>query len=109
MLNGLQMTGQMPYNKELAINECYLGEGSTLKSLDLKVCEDGVDVGSESEFAVVIENGNNKNCTMTIKGKIAFMQIVISEIKRVWGIKLFLVPVPMVCIPMVCNMYTYGM
>jgi hypothetical protein len=55
------------YHHKLAISECYIGKGNTLKSLDLKVCEDGVDVGSESEFAVVIENGNNKNCTMTIK------------------------------------------
>ena len=87
MLNGLQLTGQQAYNHELAINECYLGEGSTLRSLDLLVCGDGVDVGSESEFVVVIRNGNNQECTMTIKGKIAFMQIIISEIKRVWGIK----------------------
>ena len=85
MLNGLQMTGQQAYNHELAINECYLGGGSTLRSLDLIVSGDGVDVGSESEFVVVIRNGNNQECTMTIKGKIAFMQIIISEIKRVWG------------------------
>ena len=75
MLNGLQMPGQKPYNDEKAINECYLGEGSTLKSLDLKVCGDGVEVGSESEFAVVIKNGNNEECTMTIKGKITFIQL----------------------------------
>ena len=85
MLNGLQLTGQQAYNHELAINECYLGGGSTLRSLDLIVSGDGVDVGSESEFVVVIRNGNNEECTMTIKGKIAFMQIIISEIKRVWG------------------------
>ena len=87
MLNGLQMPGYYEYNHQLAINKCYIGEGSTLKSLDLKVCGDGVEVGSESEFAVVIKNGNNEECTMTIKGKIAFMQIIISEIKRVWGKK----------------------
>ena len=89
MLNGLQLTGQQAYNHELAINECYLGGGSTLRSLDLIVCGDGVDVGSESEFVVVIRNGNNQECTMTIKGKIAVMQIIISEIniKRAWGIK----------------------
>ena len=75
MLNGLQLTGQQAYNHELAINECYFGEASTLKSLDLKVCGDGVDIGSESKFAVVIKNGNNEECTMTIKGKIAFMQL----------------------------------
>ena len=77
MLNGLQMPGQQSinaYNHKLAISECYIGKGSTLKSLSLKVCENGVDVGSESDFAVVIENGNNENCTMTIKGKIATMQ-----------------------------------
>ena len=75
MLNGLEMTGYYDYNHELAISECYLGKGSTLKSLDLKVCGDGVDIGSESKFAVVIKNGNNEECTMTIKGKIAFMQL----------------------------------
>ena len=63
------------YNHEFAITECYLGKGSTLKSLDLKVCGDGVEVGSESEFAVVIKNGNNEECTMTIKGKITFIQL----------------------------------
>ena len=73
MLNGLQMTGRQAYNHDLAINECYLGERSTLKSLDMKVCGDGVDVGSESEFAVVIKNGNNEECTMTVKGKIAII------------------------------------
>ena len=76
MLNGLQMPGQQfinAYNHKLAISECYIGK-ETLKSLSLKVCEDGEDVGSESDFAVVIENGNNENCTMTIKGKIATMQ-----------------------------------
>ena len=69
------MPGRQPYNDSLAISECYLGEGSTLKSLDLKVCGEGVDVGSESEFAVVIKNGNNEECTMTIKGKIVVMQL----------------------------------
>ena len=69
------MPGQQAYNHELAINECYLGKGSTFKSLDLKVCEDGVEVGSESELAVVIKNGNNKECTMTIKGKLVIMQL----------------------------------
>merc|ERR1712008_172376 len=59
--------GQQAYNHKSAITECYVGEGSTLQSLDLKVCGDGVDVGSESEFAVVIKNGNNEECTMTIK------------------------------------------
>ena len=81
------MPGQQAYNHELAINQCFIGEGSALKSLDLKVCGDDVDVGSESEFAVVIRNGNNEECTMTIKGKIAFIQIIISEINRVWGVK----------------------
>jgi hypothetical protein len=61
------MPGQQAYNHELAITECYIGEGSTLKSLDIKVCGDGVDVGSESEFSVLIRNGNNQECTMTIK------------------------------------------
>ena len=74
MLNGLQIPGQQAYNHKSAITECYVGEGSTLQSLDLKVCGDGVDVGSESEFAVVIKNGNNEECTMTIKGKIAIIQ-----------------------------------
>ena len=72
MLNGLQMAGEKDindYNHKLAISECYIGTGSTLKSLDLKVCADGEGVGSESDFAVVIKNGNNKECTMIIKGK----------------------------------------
>ena len=82
MLNGLEMTGKYAYNHDLAINECYLGEGSTIQSLELKVCDDGVDVGSESEFAVVIKNGNNEECTMTIKGKTVIVQfIIISELE----------------------------
>ena len=83
------MTGQQAYNHELAINECYLGGGSTLRSLDLIVSGDGVDVGSESEFVAVIRNGNNEECTLTIKGEIAFIQLSFQKknIKRAWGIK----------------------
>ena len=82
MLNGLEMTGYYDYNHELAISECYLGKGSTLKSLDLKVCGDGVLVGSESEFKVIIKNGNNVECETTIKGKTVIVKfIIISELE----------------------------
>ena len=52
--------------------QCQISTKTTLKALKVKICkdqDDGSNSGSESEFDVVIQNGNGESCTTRIKGK----------------------------------------